>query len=619
MSSYRYHLIDLFFILEKIDLFFINKMFDLVCIAPLPSSVADDTHRLPSFITDATSSYPQPPVWYAHLLTPIEIFNNLNQPSAPPKPEAISSSVPPKMEVFSSCVHIGGASLNRPSEPPKPAAPPKSRSTDCRAVEAAHTQPEDRVAALRAYRRARGLCFTCGEWWGRAHRCGPTIQLHVVEELIDMMTNETPSTDEPSLQCATPSEEEADCCIISQEAVEGAESPTTMRLHGWVQDREVLMLVDSGSSHSFICESLAEHLQGVEASKNAMAVRVANGGVMHCNRELPACSWRTQGVTFHTDLKVLPLGCYDVILGIDWLSQHSPMNVHWKEKTMQFEYDGKQVHLAGAQADTTQCQQLSGEDLERLLQRSGVARVIHLCVMASEGVKATELPVPTAVTDLLREFQHLFEEPRGLPPRRAFDHAIPLLPGAKPVNVRPYRYSPAQKDEIERQVADMLAQGIIVPSSSPFASPVLLVQKKDLTWRFCVDYRRLNDATVKNKFPLPIVDELLDELAGAALFSKLDLRAGYHQIRLAAGEEYKTAFQTHSGHYEYKVLPFGVSGGPATFQGGMNHTLKPVSRRCAFVFFDDIFVSSISFEDHIKHLREVLQLLRQDQWQVKFS
>lgn len=117
------------------------------------------------------------------------------------------------------------------------------------------------------------------------------------------------------------------------------------------------------------------------------------------------------------------------------------------------------------------------------------------------------------------------------------------------MNARPYRHSPLQKDEIERQIADMLAAGIVQPSVSPFASPVLLVKKKDGSWRFCVDYRRLNSLTIKNKFLLPIVDELLDELAGTQFFSKLDLRDGYHQIRMREEDEDKTAFKTHHGHF----------------------------------------------------------------------
>ena len=222
-------------------------------------------------------------------------------------------------------------------------------SADHRALEAAHPQPtEDKIAALRAYRRARGLCFTGGERWGRDHRCGPTIQLHVVEELLAMMHSESVDISEPSARDDAVSDRSADCCVISKEALDGGESPTTMRLHGWVQGREVLMLVDSGSSHSFICESLATQLQGVVKAKHPLTVRVANGGVMRCDQEPPACPWQTHGVTFDTNLKVLPLGCYDVILGIDWLAQHSPMKVNWLEKTMDFDYKGDTVHLQGA-------------------------------------------------------------------------------------------------------------------------------------------------------------------------------------------------------------------------------------------------------------------------------
>jgi hypothetical protein len=152
-----------------------------------------------------------------------------------------------------------------------------------------------------------------------------------------------------------------------------------------------------------------------------------------------------------------------------------------------------------------------------------------------------------------------------LPPRRACDHKIELIPGAKPVNVRPYRHKPELKDEIERQVQEILDGGVIQLSSSSFSLPAILVHKKDGTWRLCIDFRQLNAMTQIPKYPIPVIDELLDELVGAQWFSKLDLRAGYHQIRLALGEEYKTGFQTHSGHYEYKVMTFGLSGAPATF------------------------------------------------------
>lgn len=208
-------------------------------------------------------------------------------------------------------------------------------------------------------------------------------------------------------------------------------------------------------------------------------------------------------------------------------------------------------------------------------------------------------PLPAAGTQLLDEFAHIFDEPKGLPPSRIFDHAIPLLPGAKPVNLRPYHYNLAQKDEIEKQVTEMLPQGVIQPSSSPFSSPVLLVLKKDLTWHFCIDYRHLNAITVKNRYPLPIIDELLDELAGSTLFTSLDLRAGYHQIRMSSEDEHKITFKTHNGHYEFRVMPYGLTGAPATFHGLMNQILAPLLRKGVLVFIDDILVYSKNLQDHL--------------------
>jgi hypothetical protein len=196
---------------------------------------------------------------------------------------------------------------------------------------------------------------------------------------------------------------------------------------------------------------------------------------------------------------------------------------------------------------------------------------------------------------------------------------ITLLPGSRPVNLRPYRYNPEQKDEIENQIAEMLRQGIIRFSTSPFASPVLLVQKKDGTWRFCIDFCYLNALTLKNRYPLPIIDELLDELCGATWFTSLDLRAGYHQIRMAEGEEYKTAFQTHQGHYEFMVMPYGLTGAPATFQNAMNKIFAKLLRRCVLVFIDDILVYSSTLEEHQEHLRAVFEILATHKLKVKRS
>jgi hypothetical protein len=206
-----------------------------------------------------------------------------------------------------------------------------------------------------------------------------------------------------------------------------------------------------------------------------------------------------------------------------------------------------------------------------------------------------------------------------MPPVRSCDHVIPLVSGASPVNIRAYRYPPTLKDEIERQVRDMLDKGFIQPSTSPFSSPVLLVQKKDGTWHFCVDYRYLNALTIKSVYPILVFDQLVDELGSAAWFSILDLHSGYHQIRLQSGEEFKTAFSTHAGHYEFTVVPFGLSGAPGTFQGAMNSTLAPLLKKCVVVFFDDILIYSRTYEEHIEHLRAVLTLLEKDHWIVKLT
>jgi len=210
---------------------------------------------------------------------------------------------------------------------------------------------------------------------------------------------------------------------------------------------------------------------------------------------------------------------------------------------------------------------------------------------------------------LLQEYVVLFEVPYELPPSTPFDYSIPLVDGVVPVHIRPYRYAPQLKDEIEKQIQSMLQSGLIQKSNSPFSLSVLLVKKKDNTWRFCVDYRHLNAITAKGKYPVPIIDEFMDELSRASWFSSLDLRVGFHQIRLKKGEEYKTAFQAHCGHYEFLVTPFGLIGAPGTFQEAMNCTLVPYLRKSVLVFFDDILIYSQSYEEHVHHVRLVFELL----------
>ncbi|XP_028755422.1 uncharacterized protein LOC114714818 [Neltuma alba] len=448
-------------------------------------------------------------------------------------------------------------------------------------------------------RREKGLCYTCDEKFSPSHRC-PNKQL--------MMLQSEEEAHEDSKYMVGEEQGEAEVTLhhLSLYALRGTHGPATIRFNGSILGTNMQILLDGGSSDTFIHPRMVHHLKlPIEIAKE---IRVLGGfgRILRTNETVVQVPVQICGHTLAITMYVLLVVGVDMIMGADWLETLGPHVADYSSSTIKFLENGSFVTLKGFRGPPVIQAQL--HHLTRICSMDSIAECFMLKPVHATAT-TSESTIPDDLNEVLEQFKTIFDKPNGLPPDRGHKHRIELLPGVKPIKVRPYRYSVSQKAEIERLVTELLDEGLIQHSHSPFSAPVILVKKKDGTWRFCVDYRALNNATVKDAFPMPIVDELLDELHGSAIYSKLDLRSGYHQILMHEEDIEKTAFRTHQGLYEWKVMPFGLTNAPATFQALMNSIFQPFLRQFVLIFFDDILVYSNSWEQHLAHLREVLATL----------
>nr|GEU73097.1 hypothetical protein [Tanacetum cinerariifolium] len=372
-------------------------------------------------------------------------------------------------------------------------------------------------------KRAKGQCFYCDQKYAPGHKCSR--QLHSIEVIYgDDFDNYIDGDDETYQDCVGDMVEVIDSPQITLNALSGLNSYQTMRVR----------------------DKVAKKLGCRLAKTTPMQVSVANGQRMMRTSVCHDLKWSLQNEVFTSDVMLLPLGGCKMVLGIRWLATLGDMQCNFKKLIINFNHKGRQLVLRGM--NNTHIHWMQGnKGMLKQAELSSMALCVYpvrLCQMESVGSVSAE------VDQVLTQFDEVFEVPKDLPPHRSHDHQIYLMPNTPPINVRPYRHPLNQKDAIEGMVKELMDSGVIRASQSPFSSIIVMVKNKDVTWRMCIDYRQLNKHTVKDKFPIPVIGKLIDELNGSAVFFKLDLRSGYLQIRMNEDDICKTAFRTHEGHYD---------------------------------------------------------------------
>ncbi|GJR09863.1 putative reverse transcriptase domain-containing protein [Tanacetum coccineum] len=349
------------------------------------------------------------------------------------------------------------------------------------------------------------------------------------------------------------------------------------------------ILFDTGADRSFISTAFSSLINITPTPlENSYDVELADGKIVRIDTIIRGCTLNFLDHPFNIDLMLVELGSFDVIIGMDWLRRCHAVIV-CDEKLVQVPYRNDTLTFCGND---------SSNGIESRL-------TVISCSKAQEY--------------MAKGYQVFPEDLPGLPPARPVEFQIDLIPGAAPVARAPYRLAPSEMKELSEQLQELSDKGFIRPSSSPWGAPVLFVKKKDGSFRMCIDYRELNKLTVKNRYPLPRIDDLFDQLQGSSIYSKIDLRSGYHQLRVREQDIPKTAFQTRYGHYEFQVMPFGLTNAPAVFMDLMNRVCKPYLDKFVIVFIDDILIYSKDEKEHEEHLKVILELLKKEKLYAKFS
>ncbi|XP_074278613.1 uncharacterized protein LOC141602205 [Silene latifolia] len=374
------------------------------------------------------------------------------------------------------------------------------------------------------------------------------------------------------------------------------------------------LIIDSGSCTNVVSKELVDELKLQTKNHNKpYKLHWLNGdnGIQVRKQALVSLSLGPYNDDIWCD--VIPMSACHILLGRPW------------QFDRKVEHDGRTNIYSVTKGKTTfNLKPLSPNKIKELKSKKGslfmeareveevLARGEQAYVLMVRELEANGEGSSREVQGLLKEFCDVFPEelPVGLPPLRGIEHQIDLIPGAQLPNKPAYRCNPEEAKELQRQVQKLIDRGYVQESLSPCAVPALLVPKKDGTWRMCIDSRAVNNITVKYRFPMPRLDDMLDELSGSRVFSKLDLRSGYHQMRIREGDEWKTAFKTKQGLYEWLVMPFGLCNAPSSFMRLMNEILRPFLNKFVVVYLDDILIYSKSKEEHIEHLREVFKMLR---------